>query len=813
MQFPESWLRQFCNPDLSTEALADTLTMAGLEVEEVQAAAPAFSGVVVGLVRDVQPHPNADKLRVCQVDVGAAQWLQIVCGAPNVAVGMAAPCALVGAELPPQQEGQGAFRIGPAKMRGVESQGMLCSARELGLSADHAGLLALQGAPQAGADLREWLSLDEAVFTIKLTPNLGHCLSIIGVAREVSAVTGAVFHRPTFRTVAPTLADRLPVSIEAPDLCGRFSGRIIRGVNARAETPQWMKTRLERSGQRSISALVDISNYVMLELGRPSHVFDLAKIRGGLTVRWAREGEQLELLNGQTISLSADMGVIAAENGVESLAGIMGGESTAVTLDTTDIYLEAAFWWPDAIRGRARRLNFSTDAAARFERGVDYATTVEHLDAITALILDICGGQAGPADDQITQLPQRKPVRMRVARCEKVIGISIGSDRMGEIFSRLGLQAELDRNSTEPAWIVTPGAERFDLEIEEDLIEEVARIHGYQHIPTQAPVARLHPLPVPEGQRTLHSLRLKAAALGYQETLNFSFVDAQSEQDFAGQADPIRLLNPIASQMSVMRSTLIGSLVKVLADNLNHRAKRVRLFELGRVFARDAQAENGPMQVAGIRQPMRLAGLAYGSVVPVQWAEPERRVDFYDVKADVEALCEGSGEGTGELQWMPVQHPALHPGRSAEVRLGGERLGVVGELHPQWVQRYHLQFAPVIFELDAGLLQAQKLPVFAPINRVPAVQRDLAFQVPSGVSYAQMQQAVQTAIQNIPVCGIIREVRLFDLFTPPGDTTSKSMAFRLQLQDQQTLTDERVDAACQALVAELATATGAQLRG
>ena len=807
MQFPESWLRQFCNPELTTEALAETLTMAGLEVEDVHPAAPMFSGVVVGQVRAVQPHPNADKLRVCQVDVGQSELLQIVCGAPNVIEGMSVPCAVVGAELPPQQEGQGAFRIGTAKMRGVNSQGMLCSARELGLSADHAGLLALQGAPKPGTDLRAVLSLDESVFTIKLTPNLGHCLSVLGVAREVSAVTGATLQKPQFDPIKPVLDDRLPVRIEAPDLCGRFSGRVIRGVNARAATPQWMKARLERSGQRSISALVDISNYVMLELGRPSHVFDLSKIRGGLSVRWARAGEQLVLLNGQTITLSPDMGVIAAENGVESLAGIMGGEATAVTLDTTDIYLEAAFWWPDAIRGRVRRLNFSTDAAARFERGVDFATTVEHLDAITALILQICGGNAGPVDDQITQLPQRKPVHMRVARCEKVIGISIGAARMGEIFSRLGLTATLD-SSDEPAWIVTPGSERFDLEIEEDLIEEVARIHGYAQIPTHAPTGRMQPLPVPESQRSLHALRLKTAALGYQETINFAFVDPKWEQDFAGQTDPIRLLNPIVAPMSAMRSTLIGSLISVLAENLNQRAKRVRLFEVGRVFARDAQVENGPMQVAGIRQPTRLAGLAYGSALPVQWGEGERRVDFYDVKGDVQALCRGAGA----LQWLPCAHPALHPGRSAQVLLNGDILGVVGELHPQWVQRYHLQFAPVVFELDAALLQAQQTPEFSPINRVPAVQRDLAFQVPAAISYAQMQQAIQAAIQNVAVCGIIRDVQLFDLFTPTGEAASRSMAFRLQLQDTQTLTDERVDAASQALVAAVAQETGAQLR-
>ena len=807
MQFPESWLRQFCNPDLSTEALADALTMAGLEVEDVHAAAPAFSGVVVGLVRSVQPHPNADKLRVCQVDVGQPALLQIVCGAPNVEAGMRAPCALVDAELPPPQEGQGMLRIGAATMRGVDSQGMLCSARELGLSSDHGGLLVLPESLQPGADLRAALALDEAILTIKLTPNLGHCLSVLGVARELSAVTGAPLRRPSAPAVVPTLADTLPVHIDAPELCGRFSGRVIRGVNARAATPQWMRERLERSGQRSISALVDISNYVMLELGRPSHVFDLAKISSGLRVRWAREGEQLELLNGQTIALRPDMGVITADSGVESLAGIMGGEATAVSLDTTDVYVEAAFWWPEAIRGRARRLNFSTDAAARFERGVDFATTLEHLDVITALILQICGGQAGPATDQITRLPAREPVRMRVARCEKVIGIPIGAERMGAIFARLGLQARFEAG-TDPAWVVTPSSERFDLTLEEDLIEEVARIHGYDSIPARAPTARVEPLPVPEAQRSQHALRLKAAALGYQETINFAFVDPQWELHFAGNPDPIRLLNPIVAPMSAMRSTLLGSLVNVLAENLKHRAKRLRLFELGRVFLRDAQAASGPMQVAGVRQPVRLAGLAYGSARPVQWGEAERRVDFYDIKGDVQALCHGAGA----LQWQACAHPALHPGRSAQVLREGQVLGVVGELHPQWVQAYALPFAPVVFELDAALLQEQHTPAFTPINRVPAVQRDLAFQVPSAVSYGRMQQAMHAAISKHAVCGIIRAVELFDVFVPSADAATRSLAFRLQLQDTQTLTDERVDAACQALVASVTQETGAQLR-
>ncbi len=426
MQFSESWLRTFANPEkISTDALSHSLTMAGLEVEEVGPVAPPFNKIVVASVLATERHPNADRLNVCQVDVGTGETLQIVCGAPNVKPGIKVPCALVGAVLPPAEEGGKPFEIKVGKLRGVDSFGMLCSARELKLSEDHGGLLVLPDDAPVGQDIRQYLDLDDQVFTIKLTPNKADCLSIHGVAREVSALTGAALTLPDMSPVAVTLQDKLPVRISAPDLCGRFSGRIIRGVNARAATPAWMVQRLERSGQRSISALVDISNYVMLELGRPSHVFDLDKIHGGLDVRWGRKGEQLKLLNGNTVEVDEQVGVISDDKEIESLAGIMGGDSTAVSLDTTNIYLEAAFWWPNAIQGRARRYNFSTDAAHRFERGVDYATTVEHIERISALILDICGGQAGPVDDQIVNLPQRKPVALRVARAERVLGIEL----------------------------------------------------------------------------------------------------------------------------------------------------------------------------------------------------------------------------------------------------------------------------------------------------------------------------------------------------------------------------------------------------
>jgi phenylalanyl-tRNA synthetase beta chain len=573
--------------------------------------------VVVAQVLSVARHPDADKLTVCRVDAGTGVELNIVCGAPNVAAGIRVPCAMVGAELP------GGFAIREAKMRGVVSQGMLCSARELGLSEDHEGLLVLPADAPVGRDLRDVLRLDERKITIKLTPNRGDCLSVVGVAREVAAITGAPLRAPSFAPVPATIDERLKVEVLAPDLCGRFSGRVIRGLDARAPTPAWMKQRLERSGQRSISALVDISNYVMLELGRPSHVFDLDKVHGDLRVRWGRNGEAVELLNGQTVTVDDWVGVIADERGVEALAGVMGGEATAVTLATTNVYVEAAFWWPESIQGRARRFNFGTDAAHRFERGVDYSTTVEHIEYITRLLLDICGTPAtrvGPIDDQVLRLPDRHPVAMRTERCRKVLGVAVGDDEIEAVLRRLGLAFERRPDR----FVVTPPPYRFDLAIEEDLIEEVARLWGFERIPAQPPRAAAVMRSRPEGLRTQHMLRQHLCAAGYQELVNYSFVEARWEQDFNGVDEPIRVLNPIASQFSVMRTSLIGGLVAALKYNLNRKAGRVRIYELGRVFVRDAAAAEGPLSVRAIRQPARLAGLAYGPANDEQWALPSR---------------------------------------------------------------------------------------------------------------------------------------------------------------------------------------------
>src|SRR5436190_15553940 len=603
MQFPESWLREFCDPPIATVELAEKLTMAGLEVENLRLVAPPFHGVVVAKVLAVAPHPNADRLRVCEVDVGAAETLSIVCGAPNVRAGMKAPCAVVGAELPPAKEGASEpFRIEVGKIRGVESRGMLCSARELKLSEDHEGLLALDDSATIGADVRDALHLDDTIFTLKLTPNLGHALSVYGVAREVAAITGAPLKSPTFAK-APVGNDRkLPVAIEAPDLCGRFSGRVVIGVDAKARTPQWMADRLARCGQRTVSPLVDISNYVMFELGRPSHIFDLDKIEGGLTVRWGRKGESLELLNGNTVDPDETVGVIADARRVESLAGIMGGAATAVSDATRNVYVEAAFWWPEAVAGRSRRYHFSTDAGHRFERGVDPATTVEHIERITALIVAICGGaetRCGPIDDHVVNVPAPAPVTLRVARAAKVIGIPVTQAECEAVMDRLGFEwtsraGEID---------VVPPSWRFDIRLEEDLIEEVIRLIGYDALPSGPARGSLQAKVGSESRRGASALRHAMADLGWQETINFSFVDERWERDFAGNPAPIRVVNPIASSASAMRSSLVGSLVEVLRVNLARKLPRLRVFELGKVSIRDEAGVAGPLAVAGVRQP------------------------------------------------------------------------------------------------------------------------------------------------------------------------------------------------------------------
>lgn len=777
----ESWLREVANPNLNTEELAHRLTMAGLEVEGVEPVAPEFSGVVVAEIKEIAQHPNADKLRICQVDAGTGELLQIVCGAPNAAKGIKVPLAMIGAVLP------GNFKISKGKLRGEESFGMLCSAKELGISEESSGLLILDESLSVGQDIREALDLNDKVFEIKLTPNRADCLSVYGVAREVAALTDAPLKSFDFSPVAVEINDTLKVNVAAPDLCGRFAGRVIRGVNAKAATPDWMKTRLERAGQRSVSALVDISNYVMLELGRPTHIFDLNKIKGDLTVRWAKEGESLELLNGQTVALAGDVGVISAGDTIESLAGIMGGEATAVSLETTDIYLEAAFWYPEAIAGRARRFKFSSEASHRFERGVDFQQIQEHIEYISRLVLTICGGQAGPIDDQIINLPKREPVQMRLARCQKILGIEVAKEQVASIFTQLGLVF----TEKDDVFTVTPPSFRFDIEIEEDLIEEVARIYGFDNIPDVAPIVPAVMLPTEETVRSEHTMRQVMASQGYQEVVNFSFVERDWEEKLMGNKDPIALLNPIASQLAVMRSGLIAGLVANIVYNAKRKQNRVKVFELGRVFSRNAEVKNGDLTVANVDQPLHLAGASWGLAYPEQWGMPSRQVDFFDVKKELQNLY---GSASNQLQFIPLKdHPALHPGRSAEIRLNGEVVGMIGELHPVWVQEYDLNHAPVVFEVTVSSLKNQALHQPGELSNQPVVIRDLAIWAPNALEVQSLIDSIKQSRSE--ELAIIQDINLFDIWKDvKSDTPERSLAFRFILQDSAvTLEDARVE--------------------
>lgn len=809
MQFSEKWLRTMVNPEMTSDELSHLLTMAGLEVEEVEPVAPPFTNIVVGEVLEVAQHPDADRLHVCQVNVNTGTILNIVCGAPNVRPGLKVPCAMVGAVLPPGPDGK-PFEIKVSKLRGVESQGMLCSARELKLSDDHGGLLELPDDAPVGQNFRDYFLLNDLKFLIKLTPNKADCLSLLGVAREVSALTGAELKLPTYKKAVANIFEKLPVKVSAPDLCGRFAGRIIRHVNAKAKTPFWMVRRLERSGIRSVSALVDISNYVMLELGQPSHVFDLDKIKGGLEVRWGKAGEQVKLLNGNTVDINEWYGVVADDNGIESIAGIMGGDATAVSLETTDIYVEAAFWHPSAIQGRARKLNFSTDAAHRFERGVDFGEIPESLERITALVLEICGipeTKVGPIDDQIINLPARTPVKLRTARASKVIGIPFTDEQIGHIFNRLGLKF-----INEPGlFSVVPPSYRFDIEIEEDLIEEVARVYGFENIPALPPVAANIMHIGPEHIRSQFDIRREFADFDYQEVVNYSFVDKAWEKDFADNNNPIRLLNPIASQMSVMRSSLLASLVANAKYNINRKASRIRIFEIADVFTHDEKVEDGPLSVAGIGQVKHLAALAYGPVVEEQWGVETRLVDFFDVKADLEALF-----APVELRFTKAAaHPALHPGRSADVYLNDKKIGIIGELHPKLQQQYDLPHPAILLEVTLASLQEVPVPSYKDISKFPAVSRDLALVVKQKVAAQSLLDIFkETKQSHKDICNIIQKVVLFDEYQGKGlEGDEKSLAFRFTLQDDQnTLQDTAIEAAMDVLVKAATEKLSAKLR-
>ena len=785
MKFSEHWLRTLADPPIGGDALADALTMAGIEVEGRVPVAPPFSAVVVGKVRSVERHPNADRLTVCSVDVGQDAPVSVVCGAPNVAPGVVAPLARVGAVLP------GGRTIRQAAMRGVESQGMLCSASELGLSDDASGLLLLDPDTPIGADLRRVLDLDDAVLEVKLTPNRADCLSILGLAREVAAITGVSLAQPPLEATSARGTGRRGIRIEDPLACPRFCGRVIEGIDATAPTPAWIRQRIERCGIRSISAIVDVTNYVMLELGQPLHAYDDAVLDGDVVVRFARPGEQLTLLNGQALDLDPDLLLVADETKPLGLAGIMGGEHSGIGSGTKTVFLEGAFWNPAVIQGKARRLGFATDAGFRFERGVDFAIGPTAVERATQLIIAVCGGRAGPLTDVCGALPRRDPVRVRSARVTRILGVAIAPETIAAIFARLGLAAKREGSD----FIVTPPSYRFDLAIEEDFIEEVARLYGYDNIPTRPVRHTQAMLPAAESVRSATGLRNRLVDRDYHEIITFSFVSSDSERLLDADSAPIRVLNPIASNLDVMRTTLLGGLLDVLRTNVNRKLERVRVFEAGRCFVRDGERYN---------QSLRIGALAFGSALPEHWDGGLRDVDFFDVKGDLEALAAPLAVTT-----QAESHPALHPGRSARVLVSGKAAGWIGELHPRVVRAYELAKAPVVFEIDQEAIERTGLPAARPVPRFPMVRRDLAVVVDEGIPAQSLLDALQ-AVRPPHV----ERVALFDVYRGPGvGPGKKSLAILVLMQDTaRTLTDAEIDATVADLLRELQNRFKATLR-
>ncbi len=784
MKFSENWLRDWVNPPLSSVELEHLLTMAGLEVEAVEAVAPAFSNVVVAEVLEVVKHPNADRLNVCQVNVGEAQPLNIVCGAANVAVGVKVPCARIGAVLP------GNFAIKQAKVRNVESFGMLCSQKELGLAEESQGLWLLPSDAPVGKTLREYLDLDDKAFTLKLTPNRSDCSGISGIAREVAALTGAPLKSLEIQSQPVTLSEQFPVQVADATACPLYCGRLVRGVNAAAATPAWMLRRLERSGLRGISAVVDITNYVLLEMGQPLHAFDVARLSGGINVRRARKGEELPLLNGLTVRLDDELLVIADDSRALALAGIMGGQGSGVETTTRDVFLESAFFHPDAIAGRARRFGLATDSSFRFERGVDFAATRQALERATQLVLEICGGSAGPITEVRGELPKRHDIALRRSRVARVLGIELSNAQISGLLKRL--QFAFTANGDD--FRVTPPSFRFDLSIEADLVEELARLHGYDNIPALAPQAAFTMLPYTELQRPLARIRQMLVSRDYQEIVGYSFVEEQIERDLCGNEDPVVLQNPIASTMAVMRSSIIGGLVGALRYNLNRSQARVRLYEIGACFAQTND---------GYGQSQRLSCMAYGAASPEQWGVAARPVDFFDAKADVEALF-----APQPLQFVAAAHPALHPGRSAQIHLNGKAIGWIGELHPQWQQKYEMAQPAIWFEVELGALTRSAVPRMREIAKFLPVRRDLAVVVDENAVTQDLLDAVMDA--SVPS---LAEISLFDVYRGKGvEKGKKSLAFRVLLQDtQKTLTDSEIEASI-ALLVDALKKRGAQLR-
>jgi len=792
MKFSESWLRQAVNPSISTEDLVAQVTMAGLEVDAVESAAPEISGVVVGEIISVEQHPDADKLRVCQV-AGGGEIAQVVCGAPNARAGIKVPFATVGAKLP------GDFKIKKAKLRGVESFGMLCAQTELQLGDDDDGLWELPADATVGSDLIDYLELNDNIIEVDLTPNRGDCLSIRGLAREVGVLNKAAVTEQACAPVAATIDDCIGITLEAPEACARYVGRVIRNLDLGQPTPQWMQEKLRRSGVRSLGPAVDVTNYVLLELGQPMHAFDLSKIDGGIVVRMGRD-EKVKLLDDSEVVVDTQTLVIADNSKALAMAGIMGGDESAVGDDTTDILFESAWFNPLAIAGKARNYGKHTDSSHRFERGVDSQLQVAAIERATALMLEICGGQAGPVviQESAEHLPAPATIKLRDAHLAQQLGLVIGATEIDDILARLGLTfvARDDQGSTwvAPSW-------RFDIAIEQDLVEEVARIYGYNNLPTSTPTMALELQAKPERQQDLSIFRQQLVASGYQEAVTYSFVDPGLQKLVDPETVGIALQNPISADMSVMRTSLWPGLLSTAIYNLNRQQNRVRIFEAGQCFV---PGENG-----ALTQNMALAGLICGSRTPTGWTASKDKVDFFDLKGDLEAVLALTGLAE-QFSFTAAEHPALHPGQSAMVSRNGEQVGWIGQLHPKLQAQLDFNTPVYLFQVDVAKVSESRLPKFSEVSKFPAVRRDLAFLMDSQIASADlMLEARNVAGEHLV------DLMLFDVYQSKDiDNKRKSLALGLTFQHaSRTLTDDEINMSIDRVVKKLDIKFKAELRG
>ena len=791
MKIAESWLREWVDPDFDTEALGHQLTMLGHEVDGIEYEGRGIEAVVIAEVVAVARHPDADRLSVCQVNDGSGDLVDVVCGAPNVLQGMKSPLARPGVKLP------GGLKLRKSKIRGVVSNGMLCSAVELGLGDESDGIIALPEDAPVGEPLVDYLQLPDAVIDLDLTPNRGDCFSVLGIARDVAALTGARLKTTVVETVKATIEDTHAVELVEPAGCPRFAGRVVRGIDVSAKSPTWMTERLRRAGLRAISPVVDVTNYVMLEYGQPLHAYDYRLLQGPIRPRLAKAGEKITLLDDKTVELNPETLIITDDSGPIGIAGIMGGLSTAVTEKTTDVFLEGAFWPPAFMAGRARTYGMHTDASLRFERGVDPEGQGRAVERATELLIEIAGGKAGPlvVESSSDHLPVRPPITLRRARLALLLGIAIDDKKVEQILQGL----EMEVLGVESGWQVTPPSHRFDIEIEADLIEEVARIHGYDAIPETTAFAAEPLETVTESLIDIERVAATLVARDYQEVVTYSFVDAEANKAFSGVDSELILSNPISSEMSVMRASLWPGLVAAAAANFARQQDRVRLFEASKTF-------HGTLEQTS--ETMRVGALVSGSVVPEQWGSEVRNADLFDIKADVEALLLLAAS-RAEISFMPISHPALQDGQAAEIRRGDSVIGLLGKLHPNVAKRYNLKRAAYVFELDAGMAFATSAPSVAPISRFPAIRRDIAIIVDATVTADELIAALRGSEAEL-----IRDVRIFDIYTGPGiEAGRKSVAIGLILQaTSRTLTDEDADVALAAAISKLKKKFAAELR-